>query len=219
MDQEPPERYHKKRKKGARSHFYRCKRQNHISSEEASPLSLPKHWQLSKTDNTGQQYCKIEEDAVTGLCVISSSVVVHSDGTWEAYHHSKKIPSTCEILSGFPKEALNPDVLSRVITILDKANLCPGNPEEEFIEIYSSKGGVIKGERGNGETIAVIDTSTPVIDSLGKQYLQTIRRVNCDILCKSSHHPTPCSACKSLRSTLRSALSRHNSRADHQVKL
>ena len=68
----------------------------------------------------------------------------------------------------------------------------------------------MKGQRGNGAAIAVIEDSH-VIDTSGKPCFQTIRRVDCHILCEnpaSSSGPLRCDCCKSLRGTLRSALSR-----------
>ena len=77
----------------------------------------------------------------------------------------------------------------------------------------------MKGQRGNGAAIAVIEDSH-VIDTSGKPCFQTIRRVDCHILCEnpaSSPGPLRCDCCKSLRGTLRSALSRQKSQEIHPL--
>ena len=139
----------------------------------------------------------------------TASVTVSSDGTWNAYFNSKRIPVTCSILSKYPPKITSQTMLLEVITEIDRAFLCPGNPDNAFVDIYKRKDGIVKGNRGSGETIAFVD-DTSVTSSSGKQYLQTIRRVDCDIISNenSDHYPIPCGNCKAFRGTLRSALSR-----------
>ena len=50
--------------------------------------------------------------------------------------------------------------------------------------LFRDKGGEVKGQRGNGAAIAVIEDSH-VIDTSGKPCFQTIRRVDCHILCEN----------------------------------
>lgn len=208
--------YHKKRKKGARSFFYRYKKRADSSSQEKdSPqnINLPAHWQLvvATNNDVSCQYCKVGVDGISGLCMVTASVTVSSDSTWNAYFNGKRIPVTCNILSKYPPKITSQGMLSEVIAELDRAVLCPGNPDNAFVDIYKKKDGMVKGNRGSGETVAFVD-STPVISSCGKQYLETIRRVDCDIISNenSDHYPLPCGNCKSFRSTLRSALSRQS---------
>ncbi len=75
-------------------------------------------------------------------------------------------------------------MLSELISVLDKATLCPGNSDAAFSDIYAEKGGVVRGERGSGQTIAFL-------------LIPTIRKVDCDIICKGVNS---CAACKSFRS-------------------
>ena len=208
--------YHKKRKKGARSFFYRYKKRGSSSqNKENSPhnISLPAHWQfiVATNNDVSCQYCKVGVDDTSGLCMVTASITVSSDSTWNAYFNGKRIPVTCSILSKYPPKITSQRMLSEVIAKLDRAVLCPGNPDNAFVDIYKKKDGIVKGNRGSGETIAFVD-STPVTSSCGKQYLQIIRRTDCDIISEknSDHYPIPCGNCKSFRSTLRSALSRQS---------
>ena len=189
---------HHKRRKGARSFFYHRKQ----SSKKLSPLcldpaSLPLSWQLAMD---GKQYYKLAEDPsdVGRLHVATSLNVLPNDGSWKAYFMSKPIPSSCKMLESVPRSIQQPSELAYLIALLDKATLCPGNVDKEFVAIYQAKGGVVKGERGNGPPVAFVEN-------------ETIRRVNCEIICEGQY---PCDACRSLRSTLRSARARHNQGSD-----
>ena len=146
--------YHKRRKKSARSFFYRHKRHQSGQNKENDPPEsisrhpdLPAHWQLAIANGDTSQYYKLGADAISGLCMVTASVAVNSDGTWNAYFNSKKIPVTCSILSEFPPKVTSQRRLSEIIAVLDRAVLCPGNSEEVFVDIYRKKGGMVKGNR------------------------------------------------------------------------
>ena len=174
-------KYHKKRKKGARSHFYRQKshlsknKENHPPELIYENVALPPHWQL-----VSSQFCKIEE--VNGLCMVTASIAIDlAEKSWIASIHGTKIPRTCKILSQYPTQISSALTLSEIIATIDNAVLCPGNPDDKFVEIYDRKGGVVKGERGNGPAVAIIEKAH-VEDLSGNQCCQTIRRLDCDII-------------------------------------
>ena len=137
--------------------------------------------------------------------MVTASILLRADGTWNSYICNKVVPVTCKALSTFPITITTPNTILDIIRIIDNAVLCPGNPEPHFIDIYKRKGGEVKGERGNGETVAFVD-GTPVTTTSGEKHLQTLRRVDCQILSTTFG---PCESCKSFRKTLWSALSRH----------
>ena len=140
---------------------------------------------------------------------MTRSLIVDSDHTWIAYVGSKKIPETCSVLSQFspPTCISTSDDLLRLIKVIDEATLCPGNPDEKFITICQARGGKLKGAGGAGD-VAFIDAS-PVVDTTGKVYDCTVRRIDCELLCeRSGQYPLRCNSCQPYRSTLRSAVSR-----------
>ncbi len=193
-------KYHQKRKKGGRSLFFRYKKscqsdpEKENSPPQTPPLNLLTHWQASEDSS---QYFKIGEN-VSGVCAVTTSLVINSDRSWCAQFQGKKVPPSCSMLSSISTIITSQEVLSELISVLDKATLCHGNSDAAFCDIYADKGGVVRGERGSGQTIAFLD-STPI---------PTIRKVDCDIICKGVNS---CAACKSFRSTLRSALCRQKS--------
>ena len=155
------------------------------------------------------------EEGSSGLGEVTASVILDSDGTWNAYVGDRKVPDTCGFLARFRSSPpLTDDKLSDLIKAIDNAVLCPGNPEEKFVTACKNKGGSVKGERGNGDVVAFIDNSL-VTDHSGKQYQCTVRRVDCDMLCeRSSQYPLRCKSCQTFRSTLRSLVSRQSNESD-----
>ena len=116
---------------------------------------------------------------------------------------------TCSVLAQFsPPTCISmSDDLLRLIKAIDEATLCPGNPDEKFITICQARGGKLKGAGGAGD-VAFIDAS-PVVDTTGKAYDCTVRRIDCELLCeRSGQYPLRCNSCQPYRSTLRSAVSR-----------
>ena len=113
-----------------------------------------------------------------------------------------------EVLAKFP-EYLPPDRYIELVCAVDEAALCPGNPEERYVNICKKKGGMIRGERGHGDVVAYIDNTT-VIDYLGNSFCCSVRRTECDIICKRNkgNLPVRCKHCDTFRGTLRSTFSR-----------
>ena len=106
--------HHKRRKKNARARFDRRKnderRRQQANKENIcvppplkstniipdNSMLLPPRWQkLSDT-----QYCKVEEGS-SGLGEVTASVILDSDGTWNAYVGDKKVPDSVMSLQDF----------------------------------------------------------------------------------------------------------------------
>lgn len=104
------------------------------------------------------------------------------------------------------------------LKIRNIAELCLGSAEEDFVEICKMKGGSMKSGKGSGETVAFIDNAS-FEKSYGKRQLETVRRVDCDLLCKQGgRYPPRCISCYSILSTLRSCCSRQrSSKSDNKV--
>lgn len=142
------EKYHRKRRKGARSHFYRySKNKENYPPELATTSSsvvhhtealdiLPTHWKMT-SDGASSQYCKVEQDGAGNLCAVTASVVINANSSWSVYIRGKKVPVTCKVLSRFPQRITSPDILPEIVRTVDHgSSLCPGNPDEKFVHLY-----------------------------------------------------------------------------------
>ena len=139
---------------------------------------------------------------------MTKSVILKPDSSWSIYVGDKEVPKACSILSQFSSPLSSNSELSSLIKDIDQATICPGNPEEKFITICHMHGGRIKAAWGNRDTIAFVDNS-PVVDSTGKGYSCTVRRVDCNVICEhTGQYPQHCKACQTFRSTLRASVSR-----------
>ena len=116
-DSKPHERgYHKRRKKGGRSHFDRRKndeRHRHQASkenigatqpsakpsEDDSTISLPEHWQKASSAENSQYY-KMELGC-SGLCQVTTLVILKPSGSWCVYVGNKEVSKACSILGRF----------------------------------------------------------------------------------------------------------------------
>ena len=195
--------HHKKKKKGAKLRFDRRKNDECHHHEANKENFFPEHRQdLSDADST--QYSKLEKGPNGEV----TKAVSHTDHTWNVHVGGNKVPETCQLLVKFSPSTTSSKVLLNLVKSVDEAHLRPGNPEEQFITICQKRGGEIKGRRGTGDVVAFIGR-TPVIDYKGQTYLCTVRRVDCNIICKpEGPYPQRYSPCQSFRSTLQSALSR-----------
>lgn len=245
MDETRSERkWHKGRKKGARSNFYRRKndeRHRQATSKENPPpsvrkyanrisvrnplrplqlasctfenlkletISTPDSWKVF-SDSTRVEYYQLKSTQ-NGMLHVATNVIIHTDLSWNVIYRGMKVSATCNILTEFPQTITDSRTVQRLLERVDQAVICPGNPEDVFVAVCKKRGGTIKGQRGHGDTVAFIDES-PVTDSKGQSHPQTVRRVDCDILCEpSNEHPLPCQSCRAFRSTLRSAACRIN---------
>ena len=226
------------RKKGRRSHFDRRKNSERHTSHVISvqhdstnstvtllpsstavqqSVSLPENWQLVHCDEGQSQYCRLEVQ--DRECKVTLSLFVDPIHSWQVYVNGRRVPSTCQLLQDFHVDALASDsaMVMTLINRLDSAFVCPGNSDEKFVDDCKKRGGEIKTNRGNGETVAYIDRA-PIIDANGKYCDCTIRRVDCDILCDPvGLYPIRCKHCDAFRSTLRSSLSRRKHSEDRTL--
>ena len=165
---------------------------------------LPSGWSnLSNNSSDEIQLCKLLCTSGTSSepMKISHSIMINSDMTWNVYVHGNKVLCRRNTpLSQFP-DRLSAESLQSLISIVDSASVCPGNPDEKFIRMVKAKKGVVKS--ANGEKTAAIDDAFQV--SLNDEiYQQTIRTTNCSLLV----HGTKCQACTDYRSHLRAMYSR-----------
>ena len=142
------------------------------------------------------------------------SIVVSDDLMWSVYVHGVKVPTTCKVLADCPPSIASARSISVILRCVDKAVICQGNHEEEFVSLCTRRGGTIKGERGKGDTVAFIDNQS-VNDSGGQSHPCTVRKIDCEVLCHPSRYTHRCKSCQLFRSTLRSSVIRVTSVDKH----
>ena len=228
-------RHHAKRLKGKRSFFDRRKNDERkqqsqnsnqsTSSPPVSPNPLPstpstisqlaestisKHWKVIE-GNESIDFCKLEKGS-DGRHHVAFNVTIQSNLSWSVAYKGKEIPTACEVLDDFPLHLSSQRKVQEILAHLDQVLPCPGNPDEDFVALCKKRGGVMRGERGHGDVIASLDI-TPVIDPLGNHYEQTVRRIDCIVLCEpsASEYPQRCRVCKLFRNTLRASLCKTSS--------
>ncbi len=83
---------------------------------------------------------------------ISHCLSVDEQLQWSLFVHNKRID--CSVFSGIPK-MLTQDSLSKLLQVLNELIVCPGNPDEKFVEIIMAKKGGMK--KKDGERACFVD--------------------------------------------------------------
>ena len=201
----------KKRKKSARKHLTQRKRKFRCQSKEDASRSetedtnnhvLPENWPKIGDGRN----CKLE-DGVHGLVQVTMSLLVETDFNLTVFAARKRVPESSNVLTF---HCSNEQDVVAAIEAINKATLCPGNPDEKFVSLCKKKGGSIRGEKGTGDAVAVVE-DIAVEGQDGEQYSSTVRGTDCSVLClKPGPHPVRCKACQSYRSSLRSMVNRQS---------
>ena len=177
-------------------------------------LSLPdKQWQIIEHDGE-VQYCKVVK-ADNGACRVTSTLNIYSDKSWDVFIFDRKVPRENSLLSGFPDYISSSSKATELLDTIHGAFMCPGNPDEKFVNMCSKRGGEVRGDRGHGDVVAYVD-STSVTDSDGKSFCCSVRRTDCQLLCSL---PGRCKSCSGFRSSLRKTLSRQQKESTHDCTL
>ena len=91
--------------------------------------------------------------------------------------------------------------------------------DQKFVDICQTKGGSINGKRESGNPVAFIDKHD-VIESSGQMYPSTVRRVDCDFLCRrSAQFPQRCRLCQMFLLTLQSSVSQTTDTGDGRTNV
>ena len=177
--------HHKKRKKAARSFLVRRKHSEGPKHQENSDANchasvrLPQQWQHQAAGSTNN-YFKVQ--ACGEMCRITASITFMQDSSWHIHYLDREIRKNVPVLSLFHEHIISPGEVVQLIETVDTFSLCPGNPDERFVDfVRERRGGEVKGDRGTGPVVAYID-NTPVTDTQGKRYICTVRRTDCDIV-------------------------------------
>ena len=164
---------------------------------------LPPRW-IDQTTNSQRRIrlCKVQSCEVSGAekrmpeCV-THCITVAVDLSWTVHVHGHQLtPSPNSPLSSVP-EKVSASTLAHLIHLLDRAHLCPGHPDTNFLNMANSRKGKFTSIHG-GVTAYVGGSFN------GSEYPQTVRTTGCTILV----HGGKCDSCKSFRSSLRAMYSR-----------
>ena len=116
--------------------------------QSARTPTLPHLWQKSTTLNSTQYY-KVEK-TTSGVCEVTLSVITYPDSIFSVYARDKEVPKSCALLKELEMCTSSVNDVSTLITTIDRAILCPGNPEEVYVQ---KRGGEVKGGLGAGEAV------------------------------------------------------------------
>ena len=125
-------------------------------------------------------------------------MVIKSDCRWLLTVHGRNVtPTQCSAISRLP-QTVTPENVNSILQYLDKLAVCPGHPEQRFIQMAKEKKSLRE-----GHTPATLDECSDV--SLNDDtYCRTLRTVSCEMLVPNGK----CSACVSYCATLRKMYNR-----------
>lgn len=130
--------------------------------------------------------------------VVTHSVRIQENLSWNLFVHGSQVDSLkCTLLTGIP-EILSPSSLEEFLKLLDKYNICPGNPDSGYIEMVEAKKGQLM-SKNRQNLIATVDSFSPVFLN-GEKYAKTVRVSTCELLVEGRK----CTSCVSYRNSLRS---------------
>ena len=203
--------YRRKRRKALRSHFCRRKCDERLQRRE------------SKT-SADDSSCIIDTDEISSCSrhhPNSSAENIRSELSseqlpygWIIQSHPQSIQCCClvppsegdgnlQVARCVTLNTSDVTTLQHLLSLVSKvchAVLCTGNNEADLVSACKAKGGRIQASRGFGDLIGFVDKDT-------------IRHMNCDMLC-DGEEPIHCKACTSIRSTLRSIKFRKDKATD-----
>ena len=164
---------HKRKKRAARALFDRRK----VHKKQQTPLSpslpipslslaappssslessIPEKWQVHR-DGSETNYYHVVTTASAGTR-IALCVTIHPDSTWNVYAYGKEVSVDGNpLFEGVPRCVTLSTTITDLLNVTSRACVCPGNPEENFVEICNKRGGTMRGERGFGPAVAYIN--------------------------------------------------------------
>ena len=164
---------------------------------ESLPAPMTQSWTARYSDEN-----KLNSLPSKSRQMLRITLCVQDDLTWTVFIHGKKklhqISNTP--LSGI-SSTLNPLSLQKLISILDEACICPGNPNDQILPMATAHKGVFVS--GSGGEKARLEKDFQVILN-GDVYHQTIRTTTRSLLVSQGK----CNSCKSYRPQLRAMCSR-----------
>ena len=179
----PPSQKHVKRRKPLRNRFKRTKNDERRSQialreEERVLKPIPSNVQqapatletLKSVDAPGWTLSGTEQEDTLQFCILRfdpptvvRSVTVSSDLTWYAHVLGKVVLRTNVVIQSLPAKVSSKSVLRQILMTVQSVQLCPGNPEEHFVQLLERKGGKTCGRAGETSTSAFIDDREEIV--------------------------------------------------------
>ena len=156
-------------------------------------LPSPAWSKLSTSDK-----CKFfKTQDISGILRVTRCLSVNAIGEWTIQVHNLEVSK--DLFTDIPQH-IEKNLVQLVLDILEKAKLCPGHPDDCFLEfIKSCRNNVLK--TVSNEILAELDTFEPVC--LKKQtYTMTVRPKQCHLIIRSEKS-VKCSACVQACSAIR----------------
>ena len=137
------------------------------------------------------QLCKIlsSPSSSNQPLIVSHSLLINKDFTWTLHVLGHEIEKHANDLIRDIPDRLNISSFSNLLSLLDSANICPGNSQSHFVEMANSRKGTFMS--ANKQPVAKLEDST-------------IRNIDCHVLTDKYK----CTRCKSYEPTLRALYSR-----------
>ncbi len=136
-------------------------------------------WVIQNQDMNNLIVYKVSCEPSSSLVIIHS-VRIKEDLTWSLSVHGFLVDSLkCGLLSDIP-ESMCQSSLVKLLNLLDKCNVCPGNPDSGFVEMAEAKKGQLM-SKDRRNVIARVDSFSPVFCG-GKLHAKTVRVSTCAVL-------------------------------------
>ena len=109
---------------------------------------------------------------------VGRSITVNTNMSWHVHVAGKLVAKdTSKLIREFPHQITDVKCLHAIIQCVERAHICPGNPQLEFVEIVEKRGGSSAGKK-----VAFVDSEGEVVDVDGRMYGRTVRRCDCELL-------------------------------------
>ena len=106
--------------------------------------------------------------------VITHRIILKSDLTWTVIIHGHCIDTTkSHLLSIIPKTVCDSESLQNLIIKLEGCAVCPGHPDEKFVQMVLARCGKMTSKDGKS-VVATVDSYVPVYLN-GEQYTSTVQ--------------------------------------------
>ena len=131
---------------------------------------------------------------------VERSVTVNNDMSWHLHFAGRLVEiSANNVLKELPLHINKLKDLQDIVHCVERAHVCPGNPQTDFVEVVSKRGGATTGK--NGRTVAFVDCVGEVTD--------VVRTTECKLLCTpKSAVSIRCKSCRQYRAQLHANKSR-----------
>ena len=163
-------------------------------------INLPSsQWIVQGQDRDYIAVCKVSDQPClsTQSIVVTHCIIIKDDMSWSLSVHGSNVNvQKCGVLSNMPRKMCSSS-LQQLVSLLDICTVCPGHPDQKFIQMVESKKGRLMAKNGL-DVVTRVDGFSPVTLN-GERYNKTIRISTFEMLV----HGGKCVSCVSYRDSLR----------------